>query len=183
MKGKMARMVATKAALSIRLDALADGDSKDSLDAATIGIESRAKLETRLRLLEQGIGHTSLRSIAKSHDAKAGNQKKFEMNGSGAAYNDAADTLVPTGTTSAVTIEDEEEKKRAKKEKKEKKRKAEEEAGEETADVEMEVVEDDVSHFFSRWVGSSADVLRYCRRQRRRRRSVSRRRPRLPQQQ
>jgi nucleolar protein 58 len=155
LKGKMARMVATKAALSIRLDALADADSKDSLDAATIGIESRAKLETRLRLLEQGIGHTSLRSIAKSHDAKAGNQKKFEMNGSGAAYNDAADTLVPTGTTSAVKIDDEEEeKKKAKKEKKEKKRKAEEDAEEVTVDVEMDVVEDDVSRIpslSSRW--------------------------------
>lgn len=125
-RAQMARMVATKAALSIRLDALADADSKSSLDSATIGLESRAKLETRLRLLEQGIGHTSLRSIGKAHDAKAGGQKKFEMQGNGAAYNDAADTLVPTG----VKGEEEEEEKKVRKEKKEKKRKGEEEEGE-----------------------------------------------------
>ena len=48
----MARMVATKAALSIRLDALADADSKSSLDSATIGIDNRVKLEARLRQRE-----------------------------------------------------------------------------------------------------------------------------------
>ncbi|SCV70455.1 BQ2448_1849 [Microbotryum intermedium] len=95
LKGKMARMVATKAALSIRLDALADADSKSSLDSATIGLENRAKLEARLRLLEQGIGHTSLRSLAKT----GAQQPKFEMKGNGAKYNDAADTLLlPTAT-------------------------------------------------------------------------------------
>lgn len=146
LKGKMARMVATKAALSIRLDALADADSKSSLESATIGIESRVKLESRLRLLEQGIGHTSLRSIAKSHDAKAGNQAKFEMTGNGAKYNDAADTLLPTAaaaSTSAameveieVVLDDETERKRIKKEKKEKKRLAEEAAAQ--PDVSMD---------------------------------------------
>lgn len=45
----MARMVSTKAALSIRLDALADADSKSSLESATIGIDNRVKLEARLR--------------------------------------------------------------------------------------------------------------------------------------
>ncbi|KAK4705073.1 nucleolar protein 58, partial [Phenoliferia sp. Uapishka_3] len=130
LKGKMARMVATKAALSIRLDALADADSKSSLDAATIGIENRAKLETRLRLLEQGIGHTSLRSVARSHDAKAGAQKKFEMAGNGAKYNDAADTLVPTEPVASTSTPA----------KKEKKRKVVEE---EEGDVSMDVGDDD----------------------------------------
>ncbi|KDE05609.1 nucleolar protein 58 [Microbotryum lychnidis-dioicae p1A1 Lamole] len=95
LKGKMARMVATKAALSIRLDALADADSKSSLDSATIGFDNRVKLEARLRLLEQGIGHTSLRSLSKT----GAQQSKFEMKGNGAKYNDAADTLLlPTAT-------------------------------------------------------------------------------------
>ncbi|SCZ87644.1 BZ3500_MvSof-1268-A1-R1_Chr2-2g05110 [Microbotryum saponariae] len=95
LKGKMARMVATKAALSIRLDALADADSKSSLDSATIGLDNRVKLEARLRLLEQGIGHTSLRSLSKT----GAQQSKFEMKGNGAKYNDAADTLLlPTAT-------------------------------------------------------------------------------------
>lgn len=136
----MARMVATKAALSIRLDALADSDAKSTLESATIGIESRAKLESRLRLLEQGIGHTSLRSIARSHDATAGNQKKFEMNGNGATYNDAADTLLPTaaaaGTSTAMEVDNAEEKKKAKKEKK---RKAAAEALVEEEDVAADV--------------------------------------------
>lgn len=133
----MARMVATKAALSIRLDALADADSKSSLDHATIGIENRAKLETRLRLLEAGIGHTSLRSVARAHDATSGQQKKFEMQGNGAKYNDAADTLVPTAA--AVPEAEGSEEKKAKKEKKDKKRKLEET---EEADVSIDVGDD-----------------------------------------
>ncbi|KAM0749986.1 Nop-domain-containing protein [Meredithblackwellia eburnea MCA 4105] len=141
LKGKMARMVATKAALSIRLDALADADSKSSLDAATIGIENRAKLETRLRLLESGQGHTSLKSVAKAHDAKAGNQKKFEMQGNGARYSDAADSLVPTAPVGEK--EEELSKEEKKKLKKEKKRKEKEAAGEEAGDVSIDVGGDD----------------------------------------
>ncbi|ORY74062.1 nucleolar protein 58 [Leucosporidium creatinivorum] len=131
LKGKMARMVATKAALSIRLDALADADSKSSLDSATIGLENRAKLETRLRLLEQGMGHTSLRSISKAAGSTPG-QKKFEMMGNGATYNSAADTLVPTAPEVKMdedVEEDEEAKAKAeKKAKKEAKRLAKEAA-------------------------------------------------------
>ena len=141
-------MVATKAALSIRLDALADADSKSTLESATIGLESRVKLESRLRLLEQGIGHTSLRSLAKSHDATAGNQKKFEMSGNGATYNDAADTLLPTAaavaSSSAMDVDDADEKKKAKKEKKRKAAQAlvaEEEAA---GDVSIAVEGEDV---------------------------------------
>ncbi|KAM0786383.1 Nucleolar protein 58 [Microbotryomycetes sp. NB124-2] len=126
LKGKMARMVATKAALSIRLDALADADSKSSLDAATIGLDNRAKLETRLRNLEQGIGHTSLRSLAKTTPGhqQASQTKKFEMkstNGA-ASYNPAADALLPTAAAptanggEAESDEDEDEAKRLKKE-------------------------------------------------------------------
>lgn len=116
----MARMVATKAALSIRLDALADADSKSSLDSATIGLENRAKLETRLRLLEQGMGHTSLRSISKAAGSTPG-QKKFEMQGNGASYNSAADTLVPTAPEVKMDVEEEDEEAKAKAEKKAKK--------------------------------------------------------------
>ncbi|KAG0315058.1 Nucleolar protein 58, partial [Podila horticola] len=46
MKGKIARMVATKAALSIRVDALGETDTPD------LGIENRGKVEARLRMLE-----------------------------------------------------------------------------------------------------------------------------------
>ncbi|GAA5832990.1 hypothetical protein JCM11251_006473 [Rhodosporidiobolus azoricus] len=133
LKGKMARMVATKAALSIRLDALADADSKSSLDAATIGIDNRVKLEARLRQLEAGIGHTSLRSLAKASGGDK--QKRFEMTGNGASYAAGADSvsLVPTGVEPGkgpeegvekmqVEETEEERKKREKKEKKERRK-------------------------------------------------------------
>ncbi|GAA5970435.1 hypothetical protein JCM21900_003745 [Sporobolomyces salmonicolor] len=138
LKGKMARMVATKAALSIRLDALADADSKSSLDSATIGIENRAKLESRLRQLEAGLGHTSLRSLAKAN-GQGEKQKRFEMKGNGAGYNAGADavSLVPTGVepgkgadegVDKMAVEETEEQRR-KREKKEKKERRKSEKG------------------------------------------------------
>ena len=45
-KGKISRSLAAKSALAIRYDALADGDDN------SMGLESRIKLETRLRVLE-----------------------------------------------------------------------------------------------------------------------------------
>ncbi|GAA5933365.1 RNA-processing protein NOP58 [Sporobolomyces koalae] len=149
LKGKMARMVATKAALSIRLDALADADSKSSLDSATIGIENRAKLESRLRQLEAGIGHTSLRSLSKANGGEK--QKRYEPTGNGASYNSGADavSLVPTGVEpgkgddeGVVTMQvegetEEERKKREKKEKKER-RKSEKQEAEPTVVGEVE---------------------------------------------
>lgn len=89
LKGKMARMVATKAALSIRLDALADADSKSDAAAPSIGLEARAKLESRLRGLEHRSNIGGLRA------AKGVNvgyqQKKFEFGAGGRSYNAAAD--------------------------------------------------------------------------------------------
>jgi hypothetical protein len=145
----MARMVATKAALSIRLDALADADSKSSLDAATIGIDNRVKLESRLRQLEAGIGHTSLRSLARSSGGEQ--QKRYEPKGNGATYAAGADAvaaLVPTGVEAgkgadegvvkmAVDVEEteEEKKKREKKEKKERRKSEAAVGGEEDDEV------------------------------------------------
>ncbi|XP_022196526.1 nucleolar protein 58 [Nilaparvata lugens] len=63
-KGKASRMLAAKAALASRVDALGEGTSMD------LGTEHRAKLETRLRLLEEG----NLRRISGTAKAKA----KFE---------------------------------------------------------------------------------------------------------
>jgi hypothetical protein len=91
-------MLATKAALSIRLDALNDADTRSAPDAPSIGIEARAKLESRLQQLEQGLGITSVRRADKGD---RGNQKRFEMKGNGATYNPAADSLVPTAAKAA----------------------------------------------------------------------------------
>ncbi|KWU42375.1 nucleolar protein 58 [Rhodotorula sp. JG-1b] len=138
LKGKMARMVATKAALSIRLDALADADSKSSLDSATIGIDNRVKLEARLRQLEAGTGFSSLRQQAKMNGGEK--QKAFSMQGNGATYATGADsiptapvTLVPTGVEPGqgadegvvkmeVAETEEEKRKREKREKKERRK-------------------------------------------------------------
>lgn len=59
-KGKIARMLATKAALGLRVDALADwsangegkGDDVPEEEKSALGIESRLKIERRLRVLE-----------------------------------------------------------------------------------------------------------------------------------
>lgn len=61
----MSRMLAAKASLATRFDAL--GEGKPSID---LGTEHRAKLEARLRVLEEG----NLRRISGTAKAKS----KFE---------------------------------------------------------------------------------------------------------
>ena len=139
MKGKMARMVATKAALSTRLDALADADSKSDLSAPTIGSESRAKLEARARGLDYV---QTMAGIRANRGADAGSkQKSFSMEAGGRGYNVGADAP-PVVTGVADDDDDEEEKeeeeqgeeddepkeksKKDKKDKKEKKKEKEE---------------------------------------------------------
>ena len=125
LKGKMARMVATKAALSIRVDALTDADGKSEDQAPSIGMENRAKLESRLRALEmQG----DLAGARKFSD-NSRQQRKFEMSGQTKMYNVDADVvdLVPAqrepmeAAISAV-YDVKEEKRRAKEAKKAKKK-------------------------------------------------------------
>jgi nucleolar protein 58 len=48
----MARMVVTKTALSVRVDALTDAGEKSTLSAPTIGLENCAKPEAHLRSLK-----------------------------------------------------------------------------------------------------------------------------------
>ncbi|KAJ3738888.1 hypothetical protein DFH05DRAFT_1515674 [Lentinula detonsa] len=135
LKGKMARMVAAKAALSTRVDALADSDEKSAADAPSIGIGHRAKLESRLRALEYQDGASGVRRFG-DHSQK---QQKFQMSGESKLYNTQAD-LVPTQrespmeTAIKVVLDVKEEKKRAKEERKAKK-KAEKEKAQESADA------------------------------------------------
>lgn len=120
----MARMVATKAALSIRVDALSDADSKADPAAPSIGLENRAKLEARLRALE---GQTDA-SVVRS--AFAGSrQAKYAPAGEARTYNDKADFVstqreVPAPVESALqaVLDVKAEKKRAKGERRAKKR-------------------------------------------------------------
>lgn len=100
LKGKMARMVATKAALSIRLDALTDAESKSDLSAPTIGLDARVKLESRLRALEHRSDVTGLRA-ARGPDSGY-KQKPFEFNPA-RSYNTSADAApVSAAETPAV---------------------------------------------------------------------------------
>ncbi|KAG7093864.1 Nucleolar protein 58 [Marasmius oreades] len=140
LKGKMARMVATKAALSIRVDALADADVKSEADAPSIGLAHRAKLESRLRALEYSEDAAGVRRFA-NVDKKQ--QQKFEMKGETKTYNTQADFVTtqretPMETAVKVVKEVKDEKKRAKEEKKAKKKKAEKEASQDAMDVDGE---------------------------------------------
>ncbi|KAJ1793679.1 Nucleolar protein 58 [Coemansia sp. RSA 2399] len=139
-KGKIARLTATKSSIAVRVDALGESDS------AEVGIESRVKIENRLRQLE---GRFAAKA-ARTDRAKAPNsaqQKKFEQKDI-SVYNTASDAVVTSGSkktseekkkrkaveaesedeeeeSEASSSEDEEEKKEKKKAKKEKKEKKE----------------------------------------------------------
>ncbi|KAG0260809.1 Nucleolar protein 58 [Actinomortierella ambigua] len=123
MKGKIARMVATKAAISIRVDALGETDTAD------LGIENRGKVEARLRMLEGRSGGFDKK------DKKAGqvkNQKKHEFVAS-SSYNASSDVAMKAAPEASSEkkrkAEDSDsegaEKKKSKKEKEDKKEKKE----------------------------------------------------------
>jgi nucleolar protein 58 len=78
-KGKISRVLAAKAALSTRVDALGDKDTPN------IGIEARVKVEARLRQLETRI----VRSLS-SHKSKQ-ETPKYENKSAAPKYNDHSD--------------------------------------------------------------------------------------------
>lgn len=80
LKGKIARMVATKAALSCRLDSF--GENEDG--TATMGVEARAKLEAQLKTLEG-------RGEKKGGYANKPQQKKFNYKKDTPGYNASSD--------------------------------------------------------------------------------------------
>lgn len=146
----MARMVATKAALSIRVDALTDVDEKSEPMAPSIGLENRAKLEARLRMLEQQGDSSGMRSAMSGRK-----QERFQMNGESRTYNTAADAVdlvstqrEPVAAALQAALDVKAEKRKAKEERRAKKRSEKEadksEAGEngdadEEADAPMDV--------------------------------------------
>lgn len=88
-KGKISRVLAAKAALAIRVDALSD-ETADQVDT-TIGFEGRAKVEARLRQLEGGTVLTSTLSAQKTakYDAVAAKSAA-----TGVGYNTASDVFL-----------------------------------------------------------------------------------------
>merc|ERR1719291_1114789 len=114
-KGKISRILAAKAALATRVDALSDETSEHP--DTTIGFEGRAKVEARLRQLEGGDGTV----VLANKDGKLGAAATVKYEPTAAksaavapAYNESSD----------MVLDDEPMKKKSKKEKKSKKRKA-----------------------------------------------------------
>jgi len=138
LKGKMARMVATKAALSIRVDALTDADGKSEPTAPSIGTDNRAKLESRLRALE----HQSEGGVVRRFADNGKKQQRFEMKGETKTYNTQADhvDLVstqrddPMEAAVKVVHDMKEEKRRAKEERRAKKHAEKEKSSTQEAD-------------------------------------------------
>lgn len=111
-KGKIARVLAAKAAVSLRYDALAE----DRDDSGDIGLESRAKVENRLSQLEGRDLRTTPKVVREA--------KKVEIT-EARAYNADADTVADANAAESdsddESEEDEEEEEEAEEEKKEKK--------------------------------------------------------------
>jgi len=75
-------MMATRTALSVRVDALTDTAEKSTPTAATIGLENRAKLEARLRAPD-----------GESDATGSGRQKCVKLDPALSTYQPAADAV------------------------------------------------------------------------------------------
>ncbi|KAL3428183.1 Nucleolar protein 58 [Phlyctema vagabunda] len=129
-KGKMARMLAAKAAIGLRTDALSawsaqgegKGDDIDDEERVALGVASRIKLERSLRILE---GKAPLpRGVAVGPNGQPVAAPKWEVK-EARKYNTDADGLAGDEPAAAAPASEKKSKK-DKKEKKEKKSKTEE---------------------------------------------------------
>uniref|UniRef100_M4C0Z6 Nop domain-containing protein n=1 Tax=Hyaloperonospora arabidopsidis (strain Emoy2) TaxID=559515 RepID=M4C0Z6_HYAAE len=118
-KGKISRVLAAKTALAVRVDALGDATE------ATIGFDNRAKVEARMRQLENGFS-----GVPNSNGKVKNEAKKYTKTETSTTYNTDADMTVSSKKRKA---EEAEEEPKVKKEKKHKKKKASA-AAEEEAD-------------------------------------------------
>ena len=136
-------MVATKAALSIRVDALTDAEGKSENNAPSIGLENRAKLEYRLRKLEEQSDQAGVRKFSD----KPKNQKKYEPQGDLKVYNTAADLVAtqrdPVDVAMDAVEEVGEDKRKERESKEERKRRKAERKAEKEAKTESESKEDE----------------------------------------
>jgi len=88
-KGKISRMLAAKAALAVRIDALTESNS-DLYNSCDFGAEHKARLEQRLRMLEEG----NQRRISGTAKAKA-TFEKYHTNNENKQYGISADSTLP----------------------------------------------------------------------------------------
>merc|ERR1712144_103263 len=143
-KGKIARMLAAKAAIGLRVDALSDwsaqgegkGDDIDDEERSALGVTSRMKIERHLRSLE---GKPLLpRGVAVGPNGTAVTPGKWEVK-EAQKYNADADGLAGDEPASAAPVSEKKSKKdkKEKKEKKSKKPLIEEVVAEPDSDEEM----------------------------------------------
>lgn len=146
-KGKISRMLAAKTSLAIRYDALGEEVTSE------MGIDNRAKLEKRIRALEEG--HLTRISGTSKGSAQKKYTPKVEVAGS---YNTASDSTIGKKRkadeevevkseesevkTEAETTEGDTSDEQMKKEKKKKKKKVETEEAAETGESATEAVND-----------------------------------------
>lgn len=96
LKGKMSRMLAAKTALACRVDALGDDTSTD------LGVDHRAKLEIRLRQLEEG-GIRRISGTGKMHASF----EKYQSTSEVRQYSSAQDSTIPS-TSKKRSLQEEE---------------------------------------------------------------------------
>jgi len=121
-KGKVARVLAAKTALAVRVDALSDETSPEETVDTSVGFEGRSKVELRLRALQGGVAGTT--GPNKDGRLTAAKTAKYTPSEAKAAvpistYNEATDMVLDEDNGS-------DEKKKDKKKKDKKKRKADE---------------------------------------------------------
>lgn len=124
-KGKISRVLAAKASLAIRVDALSD-ESPEGVDT-TIGYEGRSKVEARLRQLEGGGGMTTLNGSLTAQKTAKYDPVVAKASAAAPNYNAASDMALDTPTSKkgeeAPASSDKKSKKEKKSEKKAKKEK------------------------------------------------------------
>ena len=98
LKGKISRVLAAKAALGCRVDALGDETSSE------LGLEHRAKVEDRIRQLEGGTSHKLSGSSKKSAQFD-----KYENKSEVLQYKAAADSNLASSSKRKLEAEEEEE--------------------------------------------------------------------------
>jgi len=151
LKGKVSRMLAAKAALACRVDALAEESKTD------LGVEHRLKVEARIRQLEGGVA-TKISGTSR----QSAKFEKYENKSEVVEYKAAADSTLPSKKRKSEDLEEEvtvspmkrvkveevEEAVSEKKKKKKKDKKKEEEAAEvkeEEMDVSIAAAEGDAT--------------------------------------
>jgi len=110
-KGKISRVLAAKAALAIRVDALGEGEVNTSL-----GIDSRSKVELRMKSLEGGQTHRLSGTGKEKQNLEKYDNKKNSNNQprTSTNYNATADSTMGIETSKTTKVGEKKSKKRQK---------------------------------------------------------------------